>query len=102
MPEIGTSGSMSGERKRSDGSQSEPQATAPLLDSTKAAVGQCSTARLKLPTQCRIPVAHYRSHALIARHLRGRRHLSGVAAVAVLIVARTGEDGRNCTQDWAN
>ena len=34
MPEIGTSGSMSGERKRSDGSQSEPQATAPLLDST--------------------------------------------------------------------
>jgi ribosome-binding protein aMBF1 (putative translation factor) len=34
MPQIGTSGSMSGERKRSDGSQSEPQATAPLLDST--------------------------------------------------------------------
>ena len=36
MPEIGTSGSMSGERKRGDGSQSEPQATAPLLDSTSA------------------------------------------------------------------
>ena len=36
MPETGTSGSMSGERKRSDGSQSEPQATAPLLDSTLA------------------------------------------------------------------
>ena len=34
MPEIGTLRSMSGERKRSDGSQSEPQATAPLLDST--------------------------------------------------------------------
>ena len=36
MPEIGTSGSMSGERRRGDGSQSEPQATAPLLDSTSA------------------------------------------------------------------
>jgi len=36
MPETGTSGLMSGERKRSAGSQSEPQATAPLLDSTKA------------------------------------------------------------------
>src|SRR5262245_14549708 len=34
MPETGTSGLMSGERKRSAGSRSEPQATAPLLDST--------------------------------------------------------------------
>lgn len=34
MREIRTLRSMSGERKRSDGSQSEPQATAPLLDST--------------------------------------------------------------------
>lgn len=34
MREFRTLRSMSGERKRSDGSQSEPQATAPLLDST--------------------------------------------------------------------
>ena len=37
MREIRTLRSMSGERKRSDGSQSEPQATAPLLDSTSGA-----------------------------------------------------------------
>ena len=33
MPETGTSGLISGERKRSAGSQSKSQATAPLLDS---------------------------------------------------------------------
>jgi hypothetical protein len=32
MPEIGTSGSMSGDGKRNDGQR--PQATAPILDST--------------------------------------------------------------------
>jgi hypothetical protein len=34
MPEIGTSGSMSGDRKRSVGHR--PQATAPILDSAEA------------------------------------------------------------------
>jgi len=33
MPETGTSGSMSGDGKRSDGQR--PQVTAPILDSTK-------------------------------------------------------------------
>jgi hypothetical protein len=33
MPEIGTSGLMSGDGKRGDGQR--PQATAPILDSTK-------------------------------------------------------------------
>jgi len=42
MREIRTLRSMSGERKRSDGSQSEPQATAPLLDST--AIRECGMA----------------------------------------------------------
>ncbi len=37
MPEIGTSSSMSGDGKRSDGLR--PQATAPILDSTRIAVG---------------------------------------------------------------
>jgi hypothetical protein len=36
MPEIGTSGSMSGDGKRSVGHR--PQATAPILDSTDSAV----------------------------------------------------------------
>ena len=40
MPEIGTSGSMSGERKRSVGPKSAPQATAPLLDSTVVPVAR--------------------------------------------------------------
>ena len=35
MPEIGTSGSMSGDRKRGVGHR--PQATAPILDSTEPA-----------------------------------------------------------------
>ena len=38
MREIRTLRSMSGEKKRSVGSQSEPQATAPLLDSTNSTV----------------------------------------------------------------
>jgi hypothetical protein len=37
MPEIGTSGSMSGDGKRSVGHR--PQATAPILDSTIASCG---------------------------------------------------------------
>jgi hypothetical protein len=37
MPETGTSGSMSGDGKRSDGQR--PQATAPILDSTKDKMG---------------------------------------------------------------
>ena len=36
MPEIGTSGSMSGDGKRSVGHR--PQATAPILDSTNSAL----------------------------------------------------------------
>jgi hypothetical protein len=36
MPETGTSGSMSGDGKRSDGQR--PQATAPILDSTEASL----------------------------------------------------------------
>jgi hypothetical protein len=36
MPESGTSGSMSGDGKRSDGQR--PPVTAPILDSTKASV----------------------------------------------------------------
>jgi hypothetical protein len=43
MPEIGTSSSMSGDGKRSDGLR--PQATAPILDSTKAAVPECLLSR---------------------------------------------------------
>jgi hypothetical protein len=43
MPEIGTSGSMSGEWKRCDGLR--PQATAPLLDSTRAAVPAAAVRR---------------------------------------------------------
>ena len=42
MPEIGTSGSMSGDGKRGVGHR--PQATAPILDSTKAT----SQARMRL------------------------------------------------------
>jgi hypothetical protein len=38
MPEIGTSGLMSGDGKRGDGLR--PQATAPILDSTKADVAR--------------------------------------------------------------
>ena len=38
MREIRTLRSMSGEKKRGVGSQSEPQATAPLLDSTSSTV----------------------------------------------------------------
>jgi hypothetical protein len=38
MPEIGTSGSMSGDGKRSVGRR--PQAAAPILDSTIAAEGE--------------------------------------------------------------
>ena len=38
MREFRTLRSMSGERKRSDGPQSEPQATAPLLDSTTTSI----------------------------------------------------------------
>jgi len=37
MPEIGTSSSMSGDGKRSDGLR--PQATAPILDSTTCDIG---------------------------------------------------------------
>jgi hypothetical protein len=37
MPEIGTSGLMSGDGKRGAGHR--PQATAPILDSTKADIG---------------------------------------------------------------
>jgi len=37
MPETGTSGSMSGDGKRSDGQR--PQVTAPILDSTIASLG---------------------------------------------------------------
>jgi len=37
MPEIGTSSSMSGDGKRSDGLR--PQATAPILDSTENSRG---------------------------------------------------------------
>ena len=41
MPEIGTSGSMSGDGKRSAGHR--PQATAPILDSTTADISrECS------------------------------------------------------------
>ena len=39
MPEIGTSGSMSGDRKRGVGHR--PQATAPILDSTEGEVLTC-------------------------------------------------------------
>ena len=44
MPEIGTSGLMSGDGKRGDGLR--PQATAPILDSTKGDLG--GSARLWL------------------------------------------------------
>jgi hypothetical protein len=37
MPEIGTSGLMSGDGKRGDGQR--PQATAPILDSTRPDIG---------------------------------------------------------------
>ena len=43
MPEIGTSSSTSGDGKRSVGHR--PQATAPVLDSTKAAVEECQLFR---------------------------------------------------------
>jgi len=43
MPEIGTSGSMSGDGKRSVGHR--PQATAPILDSTDSAVSSIRRAR---------------------------------------------------------
>ena len=39
MPEIGTSGSMSGDGKRGVGHR--PQVTAPILDSTVSAVVEC-------------------------------------------------------------
>jgi hypothetical protein len=39
MPEIGTSSSMSGDRKRGVGHR--PQATAPILDSTDSEVAEC-------------------------------------------------------------
>jgi hypothetical protein len=39
MPEIGTSSSMSGDRKRGVGHR--PQATAPILDSTEGEVNGC-------------------------------------------------------------
>jgi len=58
MPETGTSGLMSGERKRSAGSQSEPQATAPLLDSTELTVWRCcperQLLRVDLPSASRL------------------------------------------------
>jgi hypothetical protein len=38
MPEIGTSGLMSGDGKRGDGQR--PQATAPILDSTNSDIGR--------------------------------------------------------------
>jgi hypothetical protein len=44
MPEIGTSGSMSGDGKRSVGHR--PQATAPILDSTGPAVRRSAAMRL--------------------------------------------------------
>ena len=45
MPEIGTSGSMSGDGKRSVGHR--PQATAPILDSTECAnLGDATTQQL--------------------------------------------------------
>ena len=44
MPEIGTSGLMSGDGKRGDGQR--PQATAPILDFTKAVI---ATADAVLP-----------------------------------------------------
>jgi hypothetical protein len=44
MPEIGTSGLMSGDGKRGDGLR--PQATAPILDSTIPEVGQRAMVRL--------------------------------------------------------
>src|SRR5450631_1572728 len=44
MPEIGTSGSMSGDGKRSVGHR--PQATAPILDSTTADIGATDLHRL--------------------------------------------------------
>jgi hypothetical protein len=40
MPEIGTSSSMSGDRKRGVGHR--PQATAPILDSTDSEVAECA------------------------------------------------------------
>ncbi len=43
MPEIGTSGSMSGDGKRSAGLR--PQATAPILDSTELTVQTGSDSR---------------------------------------------------------
>jgi hypothetical protein len=51
MPEIGTSSSMSGDRKRGVGHR--PQATAPILDSTKPVIGQRPRMR-----------RHYGEHAL--------------------------------------
>ena len=55
MPEIGTSGSMSGDGKRGDGHW--PQATAPILDSTeatRAARGESAPAsKADLPVRAR-------------------------------------------------
>jgi hypothetical protein len=54
MPEIGSSGLMSGDGKRGVGHR--PQATAPILDSTKPEVGACATRRLIVPNSdcCKI------------------------------------------------
>ena len=57
MPEIGTLGLMSGDGKRSAGHR--PQATAPILDSTKAAVS--IIARVGPEVGVVLPMAAHRS-----------------------------------------
>lgn len=74
MPEIGTSGLMSGDGKRGDGQG--PQATAPILDSTAADIG---------------PSLRTTRHALIGRRI--------AAASEIVDLTRMQEKTREETRD---
>src|SRR4051812_14665730 len=84
MPEIGTSSSMSGDRKRGVGHR--PQPTAPILDSTKASSRGLSFAHRDLWT-ARVKTDLSKFHQVLCdEHLAGKVLLNFLDMADVIII----------------
>ena len=101
MPEIGTSSSMSGDGKRSDGLR--PQATAPILDSTIASfrcAAEFGRYRRVADIEQDAPVPCNCNHGFLAADIFGRCGRAvpaqGRALRRTLPTNAEGRDGPNC------